>query len=135
MSTEASGNRVLRDGYQAEPGYPPHLVEWISSGILALNPHKEAGGDPFLLESELEIPEATLAEAIDVEVRIPEFSGAKLARQASRLDGAESLSILALWAGAPAGYKVGYALNESEFYSWLGGVLPPFRQQGIADRL
>lgn len=34
-----------------------------------------------------------------------------------------------------AGFKIGYRYNDTTFYSWVGGVLPEFRQQGIAKRL
>ena len=32
-------------------------------------------------------------------------------------------------------FKLGYKLNEREFYSWLGGVIPEFRGLGIASDL
>lgn len=32
------------------------------------------------------------------------------------------------------GFKIGY-LRDGVFYSWLGGVKPGYRQQGIADAL
>lgn len=32
-------------------------------------------------------------------------------------------------------FKIGYRYNESTFYSWVGGVLPSYRQQGIAKHL
>jgi GNAT superfamily N-acetyltransferase len=35
----------------------------------------------------------------------------------------------------PVGFKIGYARNPDEFYSWLGGVLPEFRGLGIASDL
>ncbi len=35
----------------------------------------------------------------------------------------------------PAGFKIGFELNQNEFYSWLGGVLPEFRGLGIAGDL
>ena len=34
-----------------------------------------------------------------------------------------------------AGFKIGYPLDGVEFYSWLGGVLPGFRNRGIAQEL
>ncbi|BDY06917.1 GNAT family N-acetyltransferase [Ferrimonas sp. YFM] len=37
--------------------------------------------------------------------------------------------------GKAAGFKVGYALDEQQFYSWLGAVLPQFRGQGVAKTL
>lgn len=33
------------------------------------------------------------------------------------------------------GFKLGYAERAERFYSWLGGVGPDFRRQGIARRL
>ena len=33
------------------------------------------------------------------------------------------------------GYKIGYALNREQFYSWLGGVDDAYREQGIATKL
>lgn len=33
------------------------------------------------------------------------------------------------------GFKIGYRYNETIFYSWVGGVLPNYRQQGIARQL
>nr|WP_233786247.1 GNAT family N-acetyltransferase [Planococcus halotolerans] len=42
---------------------------------------------------------------------------------------------LALDGDRVIGYKVGYALNREQFYSWLGGVDESYRHQGIARRL
>jgi predicted GNAT superfamily acetyltransferase len=33
------------------------------------------------------------------------------------------------------GYKMGYAIDEDTFYSWLGGVAPNYRKSGIASML
>lgn len=33
------------------------------------------------------------------------------------------------------GYKIGYALNDDKFYSWLGGVDAEYRKQGIGNTL
>ncbi|TNE62588.1 MAG: N-acetyltransferase [Bacteroidetes bacterium] len=48
---------------------------------------------------------------------------------------ARGLALVAFADGQPAGYKVGYAQEPAVFYSWLGGVLPDFRRQGIAQQL
>lgn len=33
------------------------------------------------------------------------------------------------------GYKIGYELHQTKFYSWLGGVDPEYRNHGIASTL
>lgn len=33
------------------------------------------------------------------------------------------------------GYKMGYAIDVNTFYSWLGGVAPDYRKNGIASML
>lgn len=35
----------------------------------------------------------------------------------------------------PVGFKIGYERDQSEFYSWLGGVMPEYRELGIAEDL
>lgn len=32
-------------------------------------------------------------------------------------------------------FKAGYAMSQSKYYSWLGGVRPEFRRHGIASKL
>lgn len=44
-------------------------------------------------------------------------------------------SLSALHDGALVGFKLGYAMTRNRYYSWLGGVHPEFRGQGIADEL
>jgi GNAT superfamily N-acetyltransferase len=45
------------------------------------------------------------------------------------------LTILATDGTEPVGFKLGYALNDREFYSAKGGVLPPYRRRGLARRM
>lgn len=37
--------------------------------------------------------------------------------------------------GTPVGFKIGYRQDPHTYYSWLGGVLPEYRRQGIAEKL
>ena len=43
--------------------------------------------------------------------------------------------ICARISGQLVGFKAGYAMSQSKYYSWLGGVHPTSQRQGIASRL
>jgi len=45
------------------------------------------------------------------------------------------LILVAVDDGRVVGYKIGYQDRKSRFYSWLGGVYPECRGQGIASEL
>ncbi|BAB04719.1 GNAT family N-acetyltransferase [Halalkalibacterium halodurans] len=45
------------------------------------------------------------------------------------------LIFVALDRGHVVGYKIGYELDKQTFYSWLGGVDPNIRKQGIGSML
>ncbi len=47
----------------------------------------------------------------------------------------ELFSVLAYDTETLVGFKMGYPYKDNTFYSWIGGVLPKFRQQGIAIQL
>ena len=44
-------------------------------------------------------------------------------------------AFLALAADKIVGFKMGYAMSQRNYYSWLGGVDPAFRRRGIASAL
>ena len=52
-----------------------------------------------------------------------------------RLSQKKCLIELAVDNGKDVGFKIGYELNQTSFYSWMGGVHPEFRKQGIAKML
>ena len=83
------------------------------------------------------ISTATAGEAAAFLSRIPEFKDAYAVDEYSkRLSQNEHLILLAYAdEGEAVGCKVGYRLNESCFYSWMGGVLPDWRRHGVAERL
>ncbi|MDX8344962.1 GNAT family N-acetyltransferase [Rossellomorea sp. YZS02] len=47
----------------------------------------------------------------------------------------EILIDMAMFDSRVIGYKIGYELDPHTFYSWLGGVDPDYRKQGIAAEL
>lgn len=80
----------------------------------------------------LGVPEAKLAQDIltlsaDV---LPSHRAVDLE---GRLGSAQSpLSVLAFAGEQLVGFKLGYSDRPGRFYSWLGGVAPDWRRQGIA---
>ena len=44
------------------------------------------------------------------------------------------LNLIAFIDNLPAGFKLGYE-RDGYFYSWLGGVLPKYRRNGVAKKL
>lgn len=79
--------------------------------------------------------QCSIIEAVACSDKIPEFSQSyRKGEYTSRLSGVPHLLLLAEVDGAMAGFKVGYA-REGAFYSWMGGVVPEFRRQGIAKLL
>jgi GNAT superfamily N-acetyltransferase len=64
------------------------------------------------------------------------FAEVSPARVAWRMTNMPDLScFVALAGGAAAGFKIGYAMSEDRYYSWLGGVDPAYRRRGIAAQL
>ncbi|MCQ0111468.1 hypothetical protein SAMN04487906_0282 [Zhouia amylolytica] len=45
------------------------------------------------------------------------------------------LLLLASIDGKPVGFKIGYALKGTVYYSWSGGVIQDYRQRGVAKAL
>ncbi len=87
--------------------------------------------------SEFDIREVTSwAEMARAEATIPEFEQAHSPeRFRARLEGRPFLALVAYHGSRVAGYKIGYGETESRFYSWVGGVHPDFRGQGLAREM
>lgn len=56
-------------------------------------------------------------------------------RVINTFDREDLLMLRAAVEGTPVGFKIGYRLDASTFYSAKGGVLPAYRRQGIARAL
>ncbi|PSV13365.1 GNAT family N-acetyltransferase [Photobacterium kishitanii] len=78
----------------------------------------------------------TIAEAVTVFAGISELdSGIDAEMIRLRLAHQPTLILVAEYQQQLVGVKVGYALSEQVFYSWLGGVLACGRGLGIAQKL
>lgn len=85
----------------------------------------------------MKIEIGTIEDALLVETNIPEFESRASQREkiTNRLIDKTSLILVARIDDELAGYKIGYALSNQTFYSWLGGVAPQYRRRGIATKL
>jgi len=65
-----------------------------------------------------------------------EFNHRYAATFAEQIDGRQDvLALIAHSEGNPVGYKVGYRDRPGIYYSWTGGVLKDYRDQGLARRM
>ncbi len=84
----------------------------------------------------LTVRQASLEEILALYHRLPEFEDCRsVADLQTRLATNQTSQLIACVNGVPAGFKLGYALGETAFCSWLGGVLPEFRRDGVAQGL
>lgn len=71
-----------------------------------------------------------------IEANIPEFVTPKTLQSIQqKLADTPYLLLVTYHNNVPVGYKLGYALSERVFYSWLGAVVPEHRGQGLAQRM
>ena len=84
----------------------------------------------------LTISHVTLDEIVSLYHRIPEFTlPVDNAALQQRIGASAACALIAYVGEKPAGFKLGYALDKDTFYSWLGGVLPAYRRDGVAQAL
>lgn len=85
----------------------------------------------------IQILKTDIETAADVSQLIPELIDPyRAAVYHQRVDGKISLSLVAYVDDNAAGFKVGYdKLGDGSFYSWMGGVVPAYRRNGIAKAL
>lgn len=82
------------------------------------------------------IEQGSIDDILFIDAQIPEFDGRNTCERLNeRLRDTPHLILLAKIDGHIVGYKVGYQISSTEFYSWLGGVIPSHRQQGVASEL
>lgn len=88
----------------------------------------------------INIQTGSIKDLLTIDAQIPEFAdkhhgGTTKQILKLRLTNKKSLMLIATCNNQPIAYKLGYELNSNEFYSWLGGVIPTYRKQGIATKL
>jgi GNAT superfamily N-acetyltransferase len=79
-----------------------------------------------IVENDRRLAEIALAAVPEIRLRRP---------LDEKLAGRAPLYLAAVVDGRAAGFKIGYPLSETVFYSWLGGVAPEFRCAGVAAAL
>lgn len=79
----------------------------------------------------------TLEECVQVVEQISEFSHKETVESLSaRLEGKQrSLIQIAQEGDNLLGFKIGYQIDETTFYSWFGGVSSLARNKGVAQKL
>lgn len=84
----------------------------------------------------LTVKEGTLEDVLSIHNAIPEMnSHHDIEYLQTRLANKRFISLVAELNNQMVGYKLGYWLDNHNFYSWIGGVLPQFRQNNIAQSL
>lgn len=79
---------------------------------------------------------AGIEQAFLLANQIPEFTGDfDYQEMVDKIAGRKCLSLIYVIDDTPVAFKLGYEINPSEFYSWLGGVVPGHRGYGIAKKL
>ena len=84
-----------------------------------------------------EIDVNEIGVVVDILNHLPEFNMIFYKKKLlDRLNKYESIILVAEYAGKPVGCKLAYnRYFDGSVYSWLGGVLKPYRKQGIATLL
>ncbi|MDP3919174.1 MAG: GNAT family N-acetyltransferase [Nanoarchaeota archaeon] len=84
-----------------------------------------------------EIKLEDIQKAVNISFGIPEFETPNLVQDyIERIGDKDHLILIGEKDNIPAGFKIGYNKNnDGSFYSWMGGVLPQYRRQGIANQL
>lgn len=86
---------------------------------------------------EFHIREGNIIQVVKISNQIPEFNQPHQTKEyEKRLGSTKHLILVAFDGEKPVGFKVGYQKeNDGSFYSWMGGILPNYRKQGLARLL
>jgi len=87
-------------------------------------------------KQDLYIATGDIATVVDLSRQLTAFTNPHPAAEyEKRLQGRRHLIQIAYKDTQPIGFKVGYEKSKRVFYSWMGGVLPSNRRQGVARLL
>lgn len=82
------------------------------------------------------IKELPIEQVQPLTLKIPEFNDPYgIEEYYNRFKNVPHLVLAALDGEKIVGFKLGYERKKNVFYSWMGGVLPEYRKQGIAWKL
>jgi predicted GNAT superfamily acetyltransferase len=84
------------------------------------------------------ISEGSIKDCLEISRQIPEFSDNQYdeAEYNKRLSKANHLILIAKIDKRAVGFKVGYEKEQDgSFYSWMGGIVPDYRKQKVAQKL
>ena len=74
-----------------------------------------------------------ILEALEIAIFEQPYAREKLSKELARKQ--NLIALIAKTAENPVGFKVGFEMTTTLFYSWIGGVIPEYRKHGIAARL
>ena len=77
----------------------------------------------------------TVEEAFEVFLKVPELDQYLSLEDMRKRVIKGSIILVSEHQGEIVGFKIGYPLNSTDFYSWLGGVVPSKRKLGAAKGL
>jgi ribosomal protein S18 acetylase RimI-like enzyme len=85
----------------------------------------------------MQIKSGSFEDCIKLSKIIPEFdSPYEINEYKKRCCGTHHLTLIANMNKIPVGFKIGYdRYKDGSFYSWMGGVIPNFRKNGVARQL
>lgn len=81
------------------------------------------------------IREGSIEDVLEIVSQIPEFVNPYPIEEFKKRLNIHSIILVAEIKHHLAGFKYGYEKDTTTFYSWMGGVVPSFRRQGIASEL
>ncbi|MBU2704488.1 GNAT family N-acetyltransferase [Zooshikella marina] len=88
------------------------------------------------MQSNYRITQGNWNEAMQVISQLPEFERDYSIEVLAQRVANKAYSLLIAWYGErPVAFKLGYALDDDRFYSWLEGVIPAYRELGIGTDL